>query len=128
MRKEGANKMTLEQTLQAIYDSEINIKIEWCWDGGFDLTVGPTGVTGKRENVMLVSEIAEALREMVLKYVPKSLYARNDWQSRWEKALRSLAPEEYERWVEGFIEESGCPTDLVEEIRAIEGLSRRITE
>lgn len=116
--------MTLEQTLQAIYDSEINIKIEWCWDGGFDLTVDPwsgyTGVTGKPENVMLVSEIAEALREMVLKYAPTSLYARNDFRSRWDKALRSLAPDEYEEWVEGFTKEPGCPANLIEEIRATE--------
>lgn len=109
--------MTLEQILQAIYDSEINVKIEWCWDAGFDLWID-----GKRETVALASEISEALREMALKENPTSLYARNDWRSRWEKALRSLAPEEYERWVEEFINESGCPADLVREIQATENV------
>ncbi len=44
----------------------------------------------------------------------------NDWQARWDKAARSLPPEEYEKWVEGFIAEPGCPADLVERIRATE--------
>ncbi len=43
-----------------------------------------------------------------------------DWQARWDKAARSLSPEEYEKWVEGFIDEPGCPADLVERIRATE--------
>ena len=31
---------TLEQELQKIYDSEINLSISWMWDAGFDLKLG----------------------------------------------------------------------------------------
>jgi len=30
----------LEQELQRIYDSEINVRIGWLWDGGIDLRLG----------------------------------------------------------------------------------------
>jgi hypothetical protein len=29
--------MNLEEVLQALYDSEINVAISWLWDGGIDI-------------------------------------------------------------------------------------------
>lgn len=34
------NNITLEQVLQDLYDSEINVEISWFWDGGFDVALG----------------------------------------------------------------------------------------
>ena len=72
--------MTLEETLQAVYDSEINAKIEWCWDGGFDVTVGPwtprDGVTGDRTHVQHASEIADAVQFLACEAYPKSKFVR----------------------------------------------------
>ena len=30
----------LETELQRIYDSEINVRIDWLWDGGIDVRLG----------------------------------------------------------------------------------------
>ena len=32
--------MNLVDELQRIYDSEINIRISWLWDGGIDVWIG----------------------------------------------------------------------------------------
>jgi hypothetical protein len=33
-------KVMLEDELQRIYDSEINVRISWLWDGGIDVRLG----------------------------------------------------------------------------------------
>ena len=33
-------KVMLENELQRIYDSEINVRIGWLWDGGIDIRLG----------------------------------------------------------------------------------------
>lgn len=78
--------MNLEQTLQAIYDSELNVRIDWCWDGGFDFTVGmwnpKDGVEGKREVVWRAEDLAEALKEMAIERFPTSVFAREHGEGR----------------------------------------------
>jgi hypothetical protein len=32
--------VSLEEVLQIVYDSEINLKIDWFWDGGFNVRFG----------------------------------------------------------------------------------------
>lgn len=39
MRRQQTSR-NLENVLQDLYDSEINVEIRWCWDGGFDVAIG----------------------------------------------------------------------------------------
>jgi hypothetical protein len=34
------SKVMLEHELQRIYESEINVRISWLWDGGIDVRLG----------------------------------------------------------------------------------------
>lgn len=74
--------LSLEEVLQAVYDSEINIKIESCWDGGYLVISGNWtpryGVQrGEYVYVELASELAEAVQEVASQAYPSSLFARN---------------------------------------------------
>ena len=81
----------LEQELQRIYDSEINVRIGWLWDGGVDLRLGDemNGFLAE-ENVGSMAEIVPWLREAISHFYPGSTYAKSlDPQIR-ERAARRL--------------------------------------
>jgi hypothetical protein len=62
--------------LQKIYDSEINIRIGWLWDGGIELRIGDE-VNGflAEEIVSSVAEIIPWLQEAIAHFYPTSSYA-----------------------------------------------------
>jgi len=66
----------LTAELQKIYDSEINVRISWLWDGGIDLWLGDE-VNGyvAEETVSAASEIARWLQEAIAHFYPTSTYA-----------------------------------------------------
>lgn len=68
----------LEQELQRIYDSEINIRIAWLWDGGIDVRLGDE-INGflAEENVASASDILPWLQEAIAHFYPESTYARS---------------------------------------------------
>jgi hypothetical protein len=79
----GAMTRNLAETLQALYDSEINVTITMLWDGGFDFALcsymdklyGELGEPGWRQ-VRTAAELADALHEAALQEYPDSEYAR----------------------------------------------------
>lgn len=62
---------------QDLYDSEINARISWFWDGGFDVAIGD-GMNGFKEGGTCETwaEAQEYLREEALKHYPNSLFAK----------------------------------------------------
>lgn len=68
--------------LQDLYDSEINAKISWMWDGGIDVQLG--GLPGynddakydDRENVRTIAEAENWLKEKAIEYYPNSTFAK----------------------------------------------------
>ncbi len=73
----------LQETLQALYDSEINVTITMLWDGGFDFALcsyldslyEDLGQPGWH-NVPKADELADALHEAALREYPDSDYAK----------------------------------------------------
>lgn len=70
----------LEDTLQALYDSEINVTITMLWDGGVDFALISymqfDEITPKTwRNVTSFHELAEALHQLALSEYPQSTYA-----------------------------------------------------
>jgi hypothetical protein len=65
----------LEQELQKIYDSEINIHISWLWDGGIDLKLGDemNGYDAEGQ-IRTVAEIVPWLQKAISKHYPRSQY------------------------------------------------------
>jgi hypothetical protein len=70
-----SHSMDLAAELQKIYDSEINVRISWLWDGGIDVWLGDE-VNGyvAEETVSAVSEIAPWLQEAIAHFYPTSTY------------------------------------------------------
>jgi hypothetical protein len=69
----------LEETLQALYDSEINVTITMLWDGGVDFAFASSLEEPKPEdwrNVKSFADLAEDLHKAALKTYPKSDYAK----------------------------------------------------
>jgi len=66
----------LAEELQKIYDSEINLRISWLWDGGIDLRLGDemNGYLAE-ENVASMAEIVPWLQEAIAHFYPNSSYA-----------------------------------------------------
>ena len=62
--------------LQRIYNSEINVRISWLWDGGIDVRLGDemNGYLAE-ENVSNVDEILPWLQEAIAHFYPDSTYA-----------------------------------------------------
>jgi hypothetical protein len=62
--------------LQKIYDSEINLRISWFWDGGIDIRLGDD-MNGYlvEETVKTVAEIVPWLQEAIAHFYPGSCYA-----------------------------------------------------
>jgi hypothetical protein len=74
-------KRSLEVTLQALYDSEINVTITMLWDGGVDFAfisyMEFDSITPEIwHNVKSFSELADALHERALREYPNSDYAK----------------------------------------------------
>ncbi len=66
---------TLEQELQKIYDSEINLSISWMWDAGFDLKLGDEfGGFVEEGQVRSVADILPWFQEAIAKRYPTSQY------------------------------------------------------
>jgi hypothetical protein len=80
----GIMERNLAETLQALYDSEINVSITMLWDGGFDFALcsyldklyGEPGADGWRQ-VRTAAELGDALHEAALREYPESAYARS---------------------------------------------------
>jgi len=66
---------TLEEELQKIYDSEINLSLSWLWDGGFDLKLGDE-MNGFVEEgqVRTVADILPWFQNAIAKHIPQSQY------------------------------------------------------
>ena len=81
----------LETELQRIYDSEINVRIDWLWDGGIDVRLGDelNGYLAP-ENASSIDGIVPWSQEMIAYFYPDSTYAKSlDPQIR-ERAARRL--------------------------------------
>jgi hypothetical protein len=67
----------LEETLQALYDSEINAAISWLWDGGIDIALGDAlnGFDAEGQ-VSTVTEATAWLRDQACKHYPDSGFAQ----------------------------------------------------
>ena len=63
---------------QKIYDSEINVRISWLWDGGIDVWLGDD-VTGylAQETVASISDVVPWLQEASAHFYPNSTYAKS---------------------------------------------------
>jgi hypothetical protein len=70
------DSLDLAAELQKIYDSEINVRISWLWDGGIDVWLGDE-VNGydAEETVADASEIVPWLGEAIAHFYPTSTYA-----------------------------------------------------
>jgi hypothetical protein len=81
----------LEQELQRIYDSEINLRISWLWDGGIDVRLGDdmNGYMAE-ESVRSISDILPWLQEAIAHFYPNSTYAKSLPQEVRDRASRRL--------------------------------------
>jgi hypothetical protein len=80
--------------LQKIYDSEINIRISWLWDGGIEVWLGDE-MTGfpAQETVGSAAEIAPWLQEAIAHFYPESAYSASlDPDVRQRAATRLFLP------------------------------------
>lgn len=70
----------MQEELQKIYDSEINISISWSWDGGIDLKLGHEMHGSKFDEegaVDKVEEIIPWLQKNIKKHCQGSTYVKN---------------------------------------------------
>lgn len=69
--------MNIADELQPIYDSEINIRISWLWDGGIDVWIGDD-LNGYRaqDTVVSVADIVPWLQEAIAHFYQNSTYAK----------------------------------------------------
>ena len=65
------------QLLQDLYESEINARLEWFYDGGFSVSLGDVlhGWSAS-ENVRTFASAVEWLRAEAIKRYPESIFAR----------------------------------------------------
>lgn len=77
--------------LQKIYDSEINAKIGWFWDGGIEIGLGDemNGYMAE-ETVKSIGEIIPWLQEAIAHFYPGSSYARSLSPELRERAKQRL--------------------------------------
>ena len=70
-----ANDADLAGELQKIYDSEINVRIDWLWDGGITIRLGDemNGFLAE-ENVGKMADIVPWLQEAIAHFYPQSSY------------------------------------------------------
>lgn len=83
--------MDLGTELQKIYDSEINIRIGWVWDGGIEVRLGDemNGFVAE-EYVQSVAEIISWLQEAIAHFYPDSDYAASLSPEIRERAFNRL--------------------------------------
>ena len=84
----------LAAELQKIYDSEINIRISWLWDGGIEVWLGDE-MNGflAQETVGSAAEIAPWLQEAIACFYPESTYTASlDPDVRQRAATRLFLP------------------------------------
>src|SRR5689334_18833124 len=89
-----ADSADLEVELQKIYDSEINARISWFWDGGIELRLGDemNGFLAE-ETVASVADIVPWLQEAIAHFFPESTYATSlDPEVRERAAGRLFQP------------------------------------
>jgi len=67
---------TLQETMEALYDSEINCSISCMWDGGWDVKLGDH-MNGFKDTTTVESltEAASWLRTKAVEHYPRSLFA-----------------------------------------------------
>jgi len=77
--------------LQKIYDSEINVRIGWLWDGGIEIRLGDdmNGYLAE-ETVRTVAEIVPWSQEAIAHFSPESSYARGLGPELRERAKQRL--------------------------------------
>lgn len=70
--------MDLAETIQRLYDSEINCTITMLWDGGIDVALvsymESLKGSARAVNVRTAAEIAPALHRLALEHFPDSAY------------------------------------------------------
>ena len=83
--------MELASELQRIYDSEINLRIGWFWDGGITVRLGDE-VNGflAEETVPSIDGVLPWLQEAIAHFYPASTYAASLDASLKERAARRL--------------------------------------
>lgn len=86
-----AHNTDLAAELQKIYDSEINVRISWLWDGGIDVWLGDDANGYKaQETVNSTAEIVPWLQEAIAHFYPTSTYASSLSPDIRERAARTL--------------------------------------
>src|SRR5260370_2374059 len=72
------SKVMLEHELQLIYESEINVRISWLWDGGIDVRLGDEmdGYLAE-ENVSSAEDIVPWLQDAIAHFNPHSTYTKS---------------------------------------------------
>ena len=81
--------MNLQKELKALYDSEINVRIESFWDGEWRVALGDemNGFKRPRWDFRSLDQVALALRELALEHYPNSTYSRKLKQKRFWKLV-----------------------------------------
>jgi hypothetical protein len=65
------------QVLQDLYDSEINARVEWFYDGGFSVSIGDMLNGWKAsQNLRTLIEAVDWLRTEAVKRYPESAFAK----------------------------------------------------
>jgi hypothetical protein len=68
----------LEEELQRIYDSEINVEISWFWDSGVAIKLGdPMNGYVAQTEVKTMADVIPWLRAAIAKHYPNSTYIKN---------------------------------------------------
>jgi len=69
--------INVEEILDDLYASEINVKISWLWDGGIDMKLGdPLNGYDAEGKVETMGEVAIWLRDQACQHYPDSEFAR----------------------------------------------------
>lgn len=65
--------------IDKIYDSEINAKIQWFWDGGFDVCLGDDMNGWKATNTIILNtwkDVEVWLEEKAIEHYPESDFTK----------------------------------------------------
>lgn len=86
--------MDLATELQEIYDSEINVRIGWMWDGGIEVRLGDEMNDFLAEDLVpRVADVVVWLQEAIAHFFPASTYAKSlSSEVRERSASRLFAP------------------------------------
>lgn len=69
----------MEKELKKIYDSEINVRVQSFWDGGWCVAVGDelNGLHWPKWDSCELKEVIPALQELIKEHYPNSTYAKS---------------------------------------------------